>query len=232
MKVRMLEISEVIPYERNPRRNEKAVDLVAASIREYGWRQPIVVDADGVIIVGHTRFLAAKKLGLKKVPVHVAEDLTPAQVKTYRIADNKLAEAAEWDEELLKLEFQDLQLEVDLQLTGFSDDEIGRLLKEAIEHDTQHSAGAVEPPRRKKVEPKATAQGDVYQIGEHRLYCRGPEVSTDGVDVLEKMIEAERQGRVCYVFNAQPEDCEMILAAMRAEFPDLQIRRNGEEFEP
>ena len=88
MQIELRPIDQVKPYPGNPRQNDEAVDAVAASLKEFGFRQPIVVDADGVIIVGHTRYKAAQKLGLKQVPVHVATDLTPAQVKAYRIADN------------------------------------------------------------------------------------------------------------------------------------------------
>lgn len=114
-------IERVVPYARNPRRvPDEAVSKVAASIREFGWRQPIVVDPDGVVIVGHVRLLAAQRLGLTEVPVHVARDLTPAQAKAYRIADNRVAEATTWDDALLALEFEDLaSMDVDLALTGF-----------------------------------------------------------------------------------------------------------------
>ena len=87
--VQLRNIDEIKPYERNPRLNDNAVDAVAASLKEFGFRQPIVIDGDGVIVCGHTRYKAAKKLGLAKVPVHVAKDLTPEQVKAYRLADNK-----------------------------------------------------------------------------------------------------------------------------------------------
>ena len=120
MKVELWDIGDVKPYANNPRDNEAAIDVVMASIREFGFRQPIVVDGDGVIVVGHTRFLAAKKLGLAKVPVHVARDLTPAQIKAYRIADNKTAELAEWNYELLPIELGELQgMDFDLGLLGF-----------------------------------------------------------------------------------------------------------------
>lgn len=97
MKIEQWKIDRVKPYENNPRINDDAVDAVAASIREFGFRQPIVVDTEGVMIVGHTRYKAAQKLGLEKVPVHVAKDLTPEQIRAYRIADNKTAELAEWN---------------------------------------------------------------------------------------------------------------------------------------
>lgn len=99
------------------------MDKVAASIKEFGFRQAIVVDAEGVIIAGHTRYKAAKKLGLKQVPVHVADGLTPQQVKAYRIADNKVGELAEWDEELLALEIEELKMDdYPIELTGFDED--------------------------------------------------------------------------------------------------------------
>lgn len=119
MEIVMRQISEVKPYGKNPRRNDGAVDAVAASIREFGFKQPIVVDTDGVIIVGHTRFKAAKKLGLKEVPVCVADDLSPEKVKAYRLADNKTGELAEWDEALLKAELEDLG-DIDMEQFGFN----------------------------------------------------------------------------------------------------------------
>lgn len=111
-------IKKVKPYERNPRRNDNAVDAVAASIREFGFRQPIVVDRDGVIIVGHTRLKAAKKLGMKEVPVLVADDLTEEQVKAYRLADNKTGELAGWDFAGLEEELEAIA-DIDMSLFGF-----------------------------------------------------------------------------------------------------------------
>lgn len=129
MKIETWAIDRLVPYARNPRRNEQAVDVVAASIKEFGWKQPIVVDADCVVVVGHTRLLAAKKLGFTDVPVLVASDLTPAQIKAYRLADNRVGEYAEWDNELLGLEFEELKIEgFDLALTGFPESEVAKLL--------------------------------------------------------------------------------------------------------
>lgn len=108
MLIQNMKIADVRPYERNPRRNTKAVDAVAASIKEFGWRAPIVVDTDMVIVCGHTRLKAAKKLGLKEVPVHIAEDLTPEQIKAFRLADNKVGELASWNGTQLELELGDL----------------------------------------------------------------------------------------------------------------------------
>jgi hypothetical protein len=125
MKTETWNIDKLTPYARNPRKNDGAVDKVAASLKEFGWRQPIVVDANGVIIAGHTRYKAARKLDMDKVPVHVADGLTPAQIKAYRIADNKVGELAEWDMELLALEIEDLKdVDYDVGLTGFDEGEM------------------------------------------------------------------------------------------------------------
>lgn len=124
MEIVMRKISEVKPYGKNPRRNDGAVDAVAASIREFGFKQPIVVDTDGVIIVGHTRLKAAKKLGLKEVPVCVADDLSPEKVKAYRLADNKTGELAEWDFLKLNTELDELLGTISMEAFGFLTEEI------------------------------------------------------------------------------------------------------------
>lgn len=124
MKTKIVAADSLIPYIRNPRKNSAAVDKVAASIKEYGWQQPIVVDKEHVIIAGHTRLLAAQKLGMDKVPVHVA-DLSDAQAKAYRLADNRISEDADWDIDLLGLEIRELDdLGFDLDLTGFDNTEL------------------------------------------------------------------------------------------------------------
>lgn len=120
MEIKRVKLSEIRPYEKNPRRNDSAVDAVAASIKEFGWQQPIVVDKDGVIIAGHTRYKAAKKLKCKEVPVVYADNLTEEQVKAYRLADNKTSELAEWDADLLSEELLDLQ-DFDMGQFGFDD---------------------------------------------------------------------------------------------------------------
>ena len=112
-------LDEIRPYENNPRRNDEAVQYVAESIRQFGWKQPIVIDRDGVIIAGHTRYKAAQSLGLETVPCMIADDLTPEQVKAYRIADNKVSDFSVWDNKKLLEELQDLdELAGDL-FTGF-----------------------------------------------------------------------------------------------------------------
>jgi len=109
MGVSLVELASIKPYERNPRLNDAAVDAVARSLQEFGFRQPIVVDAEGVIVCGHTRWKAAAKLGLIRVPVQVARDLSPEQLRAYRIADNQTASIAEWDFEILPIELKNLQ---------------------------------------------------------------------------------------------------------------------------
>lgn len=137
MRVEVWPLERIIPYAQNPRKNDgKAVDKVAQSLKDFGWQQAIVVDKDGVIIAGDTRLKGAKKLGMTEAPVHVAENLTPAQVKAYRIADNRTGEESEWDQDLLKTELEELQKmgepggeEYDLTGTGFDLDELERLMK-------------------------------------------------------------------------------------------------------
>src|SRR5205807_6564191 len=128
MRIAMWPLAKIKLYPHNPRKNDHAVPAVAASIKEFGFRQPIVVDEAGVIIVGSTRLKAAQKLGLKKAPVHVAKGLSPAQVKAYRLADNKTAELADWDDCVLVQELAELQkLDFDLDVLGFSGEELQEL---------------------------------------------------------------------------------------------------------
>ena len=160
-------IGRPVHYVRNARVvTDAAVDKVAASIKEFGWRQPIVVDEHAVIIAGHTRLLAAKKLGLSQVPVHVATGLTAAQVKAYRLLDNRAHEETTWDLELLPLELADLQaLAIDLSLTGFGEAEIADLLAE-------RTVGLTDPDDTPEAPTEPVSRlGDVWQLGNHRLVC-------------------------------------------------------------
>lgn len=167
MKVELIEINRLIPYARNPRHNEVAVSKVAASIKEYGFRQPIVVDEEMVIIAGHTRLQAAKKLGLDKVPVHTAKGLTSAQVKAYRLADNRTHEDAEWDEELLAIELGEIdELGFDLGLTGFESIELEKLLDGAAIDGLTDDDAIPDAPEIAK-----TKEGDVWLLGDHKLIC-------------------------------------------------------------
>jgi ParB-like chromosome segregation protein Spo0J len=126
-------IERPIPYARNARKmSARALDVISASLKEFGFRQPIVVDGADVVIVGHTRLAAAKKLGFTEVPVHVASNLTPGQVAAYRIMDNRSSQETSWDFELLAPELLDLKgLDIDLTLTGFSVDELTKLIDPA-----------------------------------------------------------------------------------------------------
>jgi DNA modification methylase len=175
MHVEMRPICSIRPYANNPRINAAAVDAVAKSIMEFGFRQPIVVDENGVIIVGHTRYLAALKLGLTHVPVHVAVGLTPAQVKAYRIADNQTATIATWDDDKLAQELGALQeLGFDLNLTGFSDNELLRLL------DSEGNVGQTDPDDVPEPPDEATTKpGDLWILGKHRLFCANSGVPAD-----------------------------------------------------
>jgi len=176
-------VETLVPYARNPRNNTAAIDAVKASIAEFGFRQPIVVDEKMVVIVGHTRLEAAKALGLKTVPVHVAEGLTPAQAKAYRIMDNRSHENAEWDDEMLRLEFGDLKLDdFDLALTGFVSEELDKLLgAEQIE-------GLTDPDEAPEVPAEPVSRlGDLWILGTHRLLCGDATVVTD----VDRMMDGQ-----------------------------------------
>jgi DNA modification methylase len=175
MKIELWPIDQIRPYAGNPRKvPQSAIDKVAASIKEYGFRQPIVIDRHGVIIAGHTRWLAARKLGLDRVPVHVAEGLTPAQVRAYRLMDNRSHQETDWEPDLLKLEIMELkELSFDLGLTGFEPREIDELL---VGTDDEAAANAApELPSR-----PVTIRGDLWQCGGNRILC-GDSTSADDV---------------------------------------------------
>lgn len=157
MIVKTVPIGAIKPYDKNPRNNEAAVDKVAASIKEFGFKQPIVVDKDGIIIAGHTRLKAAQKLGIKEVPVIYADDLTDEQVKAYRLADNKTAEFAEWDADLLGEELTGLaEVGFDMEPFGFEPEEPTEIIEDEVP----------EPP-----EVPTAKLGDIWQLGRHRLMC-------------------------------------------------------------
>ena len=179
MKIELVALDRVIPYARNPRNNEAAIAKVAASIKEYGFRQPIVVDEEWVIIAGHTRLQAAQTLGLKKVPVHVATGLNAAQVKAYRLADNRTGEDAQWDEELLAIELGELAEDgFDLDLTGFDGIELDKLLADMASEGLTDDDAVPEVP-----EVPVTQEGDIWRLGDHRLIC-GDATSREAVDKL------------------------------------------------
>ena len=178
MDVELRAIADVKPYEKNPRLNDPAVDAVAKSITEFGFRQPIVVDSQGIIVVGHTRLKAAKKLGMDKVPVHVASELTPEQAKAYRIADNATADRASWDLDILPLELSELDtMNVDLSTLGFSDDYLQQIMgpKEGLTDPDEVPEAPADP---------ITKVGDLWTLGDHRLLCGD---STSEVDTATLM---------------------------------------------
>jgi DNA modification methylase len=179
MKIELWDISRVKPYPNNPRVNDSAVEAVARSLQEFGFRQPIVVDTADVIVVGHTRWKAAKKLGFTQVPVHVAKDLSEAQIRAYRIADNQTATIAEWDFDLLPIELAHLQgLDFDLNLLGFEADELAKLLDGDVA-DGQCDPDEVPLPP----DAAVTQPGDLWILGEHRLLC-GDSSKPEDVDLL------------------------------------------------
>jgi len=190
MLVELRPITDIRPYENNPRLNDDAVDAVAASLQEFGFRQPIVVDTEGVIIVGHTRYKAALKLGLEKVPVHVARGLTPAQVKAYRIADNRTADLAVWDYELLPIELSELKgMEFDLSLLGFSEDDLAKLLDPGVKEGLTDPDEIPEPP-----DEPTTQAGDLWILGDHRLLC-GDSGNAESVGVQTEIAIARKLGK-------------------------------------
>ena len=168
-----MNVNDLIPYINNPRINDEAVDVVAASIKEFGFKNPIIIDKGNVIIAGHARLKAAKKLGLKEVPVIRVEDLTDKQIKAFRIADNRTSEFAEWDMELLEIELEGL----DDLFTGFDVavfDDIKGIDREVEEDDFDE-----EPP-----EEPISKKGDIWLLGRHRLMCGD---STSEEDVVKLM---------------------------------------------
>lgn len=160
MNIIQLPLEQLKPYNKNPRKNREAIAHVAASLKEFGWRQPIVVDAANIIIVGHTRYEAAKLLKLTEVPVVLATDLTPDQVKAYRIADNKVAEHSTWDVPLLQLELNELQETLgSIEITDFTWSEL-ELLKDPVAMDDD-----VQKPTKAKKAPLEFKVGETWSWG-------------------------------------------------------------------
>ena len=181
MQINEIEVSKLIPYAKNSRTHDDAqVAQIAASIKEFGWTNPILVDGDKGVIAGHGRLLAARKLGYNKVPVIELKHMTEAQKRAYVIADNKLALNAGWDNNFLALELQDLKdQDFDLTLLGFDDKELDALLAPEIVEGLTDEDEVPEPPK----EPK-TKLGDIYILGNHRLMCGDSTSITD----IEKLM--------------------------------------------
>jgi DNA modification methylase len=173
MNIQNIQIEQLIPYANNPRNNAAAVDKVAASIKEFGFKVPIVIDREYIIVAGHTRLLAAKKLGLSDVPCIIADDLSDAQIKAFRLADNKVSELAEWDMDKLAIEME----MIDFDMTEFGFDVIDDA------GDAKEDDFDIILPE----EPNSKL-GDIYQLGRHRLMCGD---STDK-DAVEKLMNGQK----------------------------------------
>jgi DNA modification methylase len=186
-------VSDLIPYARNSRTHSDAqVAKLAASIKEFGFLNPVIVDGENGIIAGHGRILAAQKLGLEAVPTIEADHLTEAQRRAYVIADNRLALDAGWDDELLRIELGDLDAEgFDLSLTGFDLDEIANLTAEEIEGLTDDDAVPDAP------EDPVTVLGDVWLLGRHRLMCG----DSTSIDAVEKLMDGKKAN---FCFTSPP----------------------------
>jgi DNA modification methylase len=180
-------IERLIEYDRNPRKNEvnDAVNRVASAIREYGFRVPVIAKSDGTVVDGHLRLKAARKLGLMEIPIVLADDMTDAQVKAFRISVNKMAELAEWDEELLALEFKDLEdMDFDLELTGFSLDEI-----EALDFDDDETEGLTDADEVPELQDEPVSKlGDLWICGRHRVLCGDSTSITD----VERLMDGKK----------------------------------------
>ena len=164
MEIKYVPTDEIVPYAQNPRDiPQHAIDKVADSIEKYGWRQPIVVDQQGVIIVGHVRWLAAKQLGLTQVPVHVA-DLEPEVARAYRLMDNRSHDETKWNDKLLRFEFEALKaVDFNLKFTGFDNWQIDKVLADNEEPEAASNRQALPEP--------VLRPGEVVQCGPHRLLC-------------------------------------------------------------
>jgi DNA modification methylase len=229
----MRPITSIRPYENNPRLNDAAVDAVAASLQAFGWRQPIVVDEEGVIIVGHTRYKAALKLGWTEAPVHVAVGLSPAQAKAYRIADNQTATLSSRDDDKLPLELMGLQqMGFDLHLTGFSGDELMRLLGSETNEGQCDPDAVPEPP-----DEAVTQPGDLWLLGKHRLLC-GDSAKADDVDRLLDGAPVHLVNTdLPYNVKVEPRSNNAIAAGLSSfqgttHHQQLDVERHPEEAQP
>lgn len=192
MQIELVELGKITPYENNPRKNDTAVDKVAASIKEFGFKVPILVDKDGIIIAGHTRYKAAKKLQLKEVPIIRAEDLNQEQVKALRIADNKTSEESDWDYELLMSELEGLKIDnYNLELTGFDLNEIEGLFDKYNSEDIPEDDFDVEGEL-DNIETPITIKGDIWLLGKHKLLCGDSTLKCD----VDKLMENSKANMV------------------------------------
>ena len=207
IEITMRKIKELTPYENNPRNNDMAVDAVAESIKQFGFKNPVIIDKDGVIVAGHTRYKAAKKLGITDIPCISANDLSDEQIKAFRLADNKTAELAEWDEDLLGKEMSGI-INIDMSQFGFSvgEDELG----EEVQDDKYTLKVKI---------PQYEITGDCPELSDMLDSSKADELieeinSTENIpsDVKEFLIQAARRHNVFnyrniaeYYAHAEPE---------------------------
>ena len=214
----LLETSILIPYARNSRTHSDAqVQQIASSIKEFGFTNPILIDETNGIIAGHGRLLAAQLLKIKSVPCIRLGYLSESQKRAYVIADNKLALNAGWDDELLSLELRDLQLnDFDLSLTGFNEDELAKLLVEAVE-------GQTDPDDVPEVQETAiTVLGDIWTLGNHRLMCG----DSTSIDTVEKLMDGQKANMV---FTDPPYGVEY-QSNMRIKSEKFDVIKNDDKF--
>jgi DNA modification methylase len=211
-------VAELIPYARNSRTHSpQQVDKIAASIREFGFLNPIIVDGKNGIVAGHGRVMAAQKLGLTSLPVIEAAHLTEAQKRAYVIADNRLALDAGWDNDMLKIELQDLDAEgFDLSLTGFNVDEIGNFLADPTEGLTDEDAVPEVPA------VPVTVEGDVWVLGRHRLMCG----DSTSIDAVERLMDGRKADMV---FTDPPYGVEF-QSNMRTKSAKFDVLKNDDTF--
>tara|TARA_R100001460_G_scaffold90549_1_gene132234 strand:+ start:1211 stop:2485 length:1275 start_codon:yes stop_codon:yes gene_type:complete len=184
MNIQNIKTQDIKPYLENPRQNKNAINVVKKSLQEFGFQQPLVLDKDNIIVAGHTRLEAAKQLNIKEVPCIIADNLSEERIKAYRIMDNKSAEYASWDLELLTQELNDLiKMDFDLELTGFSDDELDDLGLKYNLDDFEEEGLTDEDASPELVKDPITKLGDIWILGNHRLIC-GDSTSVDTIDKL------------------------------------------------
>ena len=217
MKIETADINTIKPYENNPRKlKDSAIEKVAMSLKEYGFRQPIVVDKDRIIVVGHTRYRASKKLGFKEVPITIADNLTPEQINAYRIADNRTAEESEWDNELLKMEIKDLEAkDFKLDLLGFNEDQLNDILFEEKQGLTDEDEVPETP------EEPISKLGDIWKLGNHRVMCGD---SIDYEDVHKLM-----NNKIADLVNTDPPYGVNYQSNMRTKSEKFDVIKNDDK---
>jgi DNA modification methylase len=234
MKVELRPITSIRPYENNPRIiDDEAVAAVAASIKGFGFRVPILLDKSGMIIAGHVRYKAALKLGLKQVPVIIAKDLTPEQIRAFRIADNQCASLSDWNYDLLPIELSELQdKDYDLSLLGFDPDELAKLLDPSLKDGLCDPDEVPAPP-----DEATTRSGDLWILGDHRLLC-GDAGKPEDVDRLLDGVKIHLVKTDCpYNVRVEPRSNNAIAAGLSSfagpkHHQKFDVKRHPEKSKP